>query len=101
LQSSYIIIMKDRVWGYLQQAVVVVAHGVKYSGIFKGADEDWVFLQCETTWVQIPWPEITSFEPAPASQPLDRMPNPPETYETAPSLKVIKGEKDDPDKGKK
>jgi len=93
--------MKDRVWTYLHQAVVVFAHGIKYTGIFKGADEDSVFLQCETTWVQIPWMEITTFDPAPESQPLDRMPNPPELYETAPNLKVIRGEKDDSDKGKK
>ena len=55
--------MKDKVWECLNKRVEVGAMGVKYSGIFKGADEDWVFLQCETTWVQIPWQEIISFKP--------------------------------------
>ena len=56
--------MKDKVWKYLHQRVVVRALGIEYTGIFKGADEDWVYLQCETTWVQIPWLEITSFKPS-------------------------------------
>lgn len=54
--------MKDRIEGYKDQRVVVNALGVKYSGIYKGGDEDWVYLQCETTWVQIPWAEISSFK---------------------------------------
>ena len=55
--------MKDKVWDCLNQRVEVNAMGVKYTGIFKGGDEDWVFLQCQTTWVQIPWQEISSFKP--------------------------------------
>jgi hypothetical protein len=54
--------MKDRIEGYKNQRVVVNALGVKYTGIYKGGDEEWVYLQCETTWVQIPWSEITSFK---------------------------------------
>ena len=63
-----LILMKDKIWKYLQQKVVVRAYGIEYTGIFKGADQDWVFLQCETTWVQIPWMEITSFRPAEAGE---------------------------------
>jgi len=63
-----LISMKDKIWKYLQQKVVVRAYGIEYTGIFKGADQDWVFLQCETTWVQIPWMEITSFRPAEAGE---------------------------------
>jgi len=60
--------VKDKVWKYLHQRVVVRALGIEYTGIFKGADEEWVFLQCETTWVQIPWLEITSFKPKEAGE---------------------------------
>ncbi len=60
--------MKDKIWRYLHQRVVVRAYGIEYTGIFKGADEEWVYLQCETTWVQIPWMEITSFKPAGAGE---------------------------------
>lgn len=55
--------VKHKIWQYLNSRVRVNALGVEYKGIFKGADEDWVFLQTRTTWVQIPWLEITSFEP--------------------------------------
>lgn len=54
--------VKDKIWGYLRHRVAVKAMGIQYTGIFKGADEEFVFLQCETTWVQIPWLEITSFQ---------------------------------------
>ncbi len=57
--------MKPGLWKYLHERVVVRALGVEYPGIFKGADEDWVFLQTETTWAQIPGLEISSFQPAP------------------------------------
>lgn len=53
--------MKDKIWEKIGQPVIVNALGVKYTGTFKGADEEWLFLQCETTWVQIPWAEVTSF----------------------------------------
>jgi|GEM_PF-1483864 hypothetical protein len=58
---ALIYVMKKEVWKYLNERVKVRAFGIEYTGIFKGADEDWVYLQCETTWVQIPWLEITSF----------------------------------------
>lgn len=61
-------IVKDKVWKYLHQAVVVRAFGIEYTGIFKGADEEWMFLQCETTWVQIPWLAVSSFKPAEAKE---------------------------------
>lgn len=98
-------LMKKELWRYLNERVVVRAFGVEYTGIFKGADEEWVFLQCETTWVQIPWLEITSFKPAGSkeeSRLYREIPGEPDsgikkkkarTLET--ELKLIKGEKEE------
>jgi len=74
--------------------VRVNALGVQYKGIFKGADEDWVFLQTRTTWVQIPWLEITSFEPDDTVEDeffekMDYSAGP--DAKEPPELKVIKG----------
>ena len=92
--------MKPELWKYLLERVAVRAFGVEYTGIFKGADEDWLFLQTETTWVQIPWLEISSFRPAPAKEepriqgktPDKEKPSPRDRHlET--DLKLIQGEK--------
>jgi len=87
--------------------VKVRAYGIEYTGVFKGADEDWVFLQCQTTWVQIPWLEITSFLPAEAKEEkriYRKLPGEPEPEKKDKKakkrrrpeveMKIIRGEKD-------
>jgi hypothetical protein len=87
-------LVKHKIWEYVNQRVKVNALGVLYRGLFKGADEDWVFLQTRTTWVQIPWLEITSFEPDDTVEDeyfekKDFVPEP--DVKKPPELKVIKG----------
>ena len=102
---GFIKAVKPELWKYLRERVAVRAFGVEYTGIFKGADEDWVFLQTETTWVQIPWLEISSFQPAPVketSRIQDKTPGEPGPGEKQgrrdrhleTDLKLLKGEKD-------
>ncbi len=101
---ALILLLNKDPWKYLNQPVKVRAYGVDYTGLFKGADEDWVFLQCQTMWVQIPWLEISSFLPAQVPEPervCHRLPGDPgpdqerkkNREKPGPGLKLIKGEK--------
>jgi hypothetical protein len=88
--------MKHKIWDYLNQRVKLTAMGILYKGVFKGADEDNVFLQTRTTWVQIPWLEITGFEKDDSVEEENieqkEFEFEPKTKD-APELKVIKGGK--------
>lgn len=96
--SGFYKTVQHKIWQYLHQPVKVNAFGIQYKGIFKGADEDWVYLQSQTTWVQIPWLEISSFEKDDAveqefleKRDFDLGPEPKEQ----PELKVIQGGRED------
>jgi hypothetical protein len=55
--------MKDRLFRYLRQPVEVRCLGIIYRGEFMGADEEWIYLKGETTWLTLPLAEVSSFKP--------------------------------------
>jgi len=60
--------MKDRLFLYLRQPVEIRCLGIVYRGVFMGADEDWIYLRGETTWLTLPMEEVSSFKPLEAPE---------------------------------
>ena len=60
--------MMDRLFRYLRQPVEVRCLGIIYRGEFMGADEEWIYLKAETTWLTLPMAEVSSFKPLEASE---------------------------------
>jgi len=54
--------MIDRLFRYLRQPVEVRCLGIIYRGEFMGADEEWIYLKGETTWLTLPMEEVSSFK---------------------------------------
>ena len=60
--------MMDRLFRYLRQPVEVRCLGIIYRGEFMGADEEWIYLKGETTWLTLPMEEVSSFKPLEAPE---------------------------------
>lgn len=60
--------MKDKLHKYFGQWVEVRAHGVTYTGELVGADEDTLYLKCQTSWVTIPMDRVSSLKPKDKSE---------------------------------
>lgn len=55
--------MKDQLFLHLRRPVEIRCQGIIYRGLFMGADEEWIYLKGETTWLTLPLQEVTSFKP--------------------------------------
>jgi hypothetical protein len=55
--------VKDRLFLHLRRPVEIRCQGIIYRGVFMGADEEWIYLKGETTWLTLPMQEVTSFKP--------------------------------------
>jgi len=60
--------MQDRLFKHLRRHVEIRCQGILYRGVFMGADEEWIYLQAETTWLTLPLLEVTSFKPTDAPE---------------------------------
>jgi hypothetical protein len=52
--------MKNKLHHYFKKKVEMKSRGTTYKGVFVGADEDYVYLKGETTWITIPIDDVTS-----------------------------------------
>jgi len=46
--------MIDRLSRYFGSEVEIKAHGIIYRGLLVGADEEYIYLKGETTWITLP-----------------------------------------------
>ena len=60
--------MMDQLFRYLRQPVEIRCLGITYRGEFMGADEEWIYLKSETTWLTLPMEEVSSFKPLEAPE---------------------------------
>ena len=54
--------MKDQLFKLFGLRVELKAYGIEYRGKFMGADEDFVYLKCETTWITLPLMDVSSIK---------------------------------------
>jgi hypothetical protein len=54
--------LKDKLHRYFGYRVDVRAFGITYSGVLVGADEDTLYLKCQTTWITLPLEQVSSLK---------------------------------------
>jgi hypothetical protein len=60
--------MKDSLHRLYRRRVEVVAHGISYSGVFLGADEDTLYMIGPTSYITIPLEAVSAVRPEGAGE---------------------------------